>query len=76
MLTQAALFKSGNSQAIRLPKKFQMRGKRVSLELRGGALIVRELPTTMAQLMQALPYLPDTPLTIPYEGDAKPVAAW
>jgi antitoxin VapB len=76
MLTQAAIFKSGNSQAIRLPKKFQMRGKRVTLELRGGALIVRELPTTMAQLMQDLPHLPDAPLNVSYEGDVDAVPAW
>ncbi len=76
MIGQAAIFKSGNSQAIRLPKKFQMRGKRVSLEMRGDTLIVRELPTTMAQLMENLPHLPDAPLNLSYEGNASPVPAW
>jgi antitoxin VapB len=78
MLTQthATVFTSGNSQAIRLPKKFQVHSKRVSIERRSGGLFLRELPLTMAELMARLPIVPDAPLVLSYEGDAEPVQAW
>jgi antitoxin VapB len=74
--THATVFTSGNSQAIRLPKKFQLQSKRVSIERRSGGLFLRELPTTMADLMSRLPIVPDAPLNLSYEGDAEPVQAW
>ena len=72
----AAVFKSGNSQAVRLPKKFQLQSKRVSIERKGNTLILREVPMTMAELLAKLPIIPDAPLDLDYEGDAEPVEIW
>ena len=38
----AAVFMSGNSQAVRLPKEFQLRSKRVSITRRGDEIVLRE----------------------------------
>jgi antitoxin VapB len=74
--TSATVFTSGNSQAIRLPKKFQLHTKHVSIERRSGGLFLRELPNTMADLILRLPVIADAPLDLKYEGDAEPVQAW
>ena len=42
--TTAAVFMSGNSQAVRLPKEFQLRSKRVSIFRRGNEIVLRESP--------------------------------
>jgi antitoxin VapB len=36
------IFKSGNSQAVRLPKQFQFRGKEVEIFRRGDEVVLRE----------------------------------
>ena len=41
-MTTAAVFMSGNSQAVRLPKEFQLRSKRVQIERRGDEIVLRE----------------------------------
>ncbi len=37
----AKIFRSGNSQAVRIPKEFQLEGTEVEIERRGNALILR-----------------------------------
>jgi antitoxin VapB len=39
------VFKSGNSQAVRLPKQFQFRGKEVEIFRRGDEVVLREKKT-------------------------------
>ena len=41
------VFKSGNSQAVRIPKKFQFKSKRVEIERRGNEVVLREKPVGM-----------------------------
>ncbi len=43
----ARVFKSGNSQAVRLPKKFRIKTKELEIEKRGNAIILREKPVGM-----------------------------
>jgi antitoxin VapB len=38
----ARVFKSGNSQAVRLPKEFRVRGKELEIFRRGDELVLRE----------------------------------
>ena len=38
----ARIFKSGNSQAVRLPKDFRMRGPEVEIFRRGDEIVLRE----------------------------------
>lgn len=57
----AAVFMSGNSQAVRLPKQFQLRSKRVSITRRGDEIILREANLLAGDVIGHLPYLTDFP---------------
>lgn len=37
----ARIFRSGNSQAVRIPKEFQMQGEEVEIERKGEVLLLR-----------------------------------
>ena len=41
-------FKSGNSQAVRLPKEFRGKSKELESEMRGNEIILREKPMERA----------------------------
>ncbi len=41
-MATARIFKSGNSQAVRLPKQFRFRGKEVEIFRRGEEVVLRE----------------------------------
>ena len=71
----AAVFMSGNSQAIRLPKEFRVNSSRVTLRRVGKDIVISEKTTTMQQFLELLPHLPDTPLA-PDDGPEEPVQAW
>jgi antitoxin VapB len=55
----AAVFKSGNSQAIRLPKDFQFDVSKVEIFRRGDEVVLRRLPTTLASAFDLLAALPE-----------------
>ncbi len=74
-MTTAAVFMSGNSQAVRLPKAFQLHSKRGHIERRGDEIVLREIPQTMAEFLEQLPIIEDWP-DVGDEGSAKPVEAW
>jgi antitoxin VapB len=38
----ARVFKSGNSQAVRLPKQFRVKSKELEIERRGNEIVLRE----------------------------------
>lgn len=42
MTTETTVFQSGNSQAVRLPKAFRFRAKRVEIFRRGDDVVLRE----------------------------------
>jgi len=42
----AKVFRSGNSQAIRLPKEFRFRATEVEIFRRGDEVVLRERPRT------------------------------
>lgn len=54
-MTEAAIFMSGNSQAVRLPKSFRFNGKSVEIFRRGNEVVLREKRQTLAQVLQDLP---------------------
>jgi len=54
MTTTAAVFMSGNSQAVRLPKEFQINSKRVTIERRGDEIVLREKKATVRDLLKSL----------------------
>lgn len=41
-MTTARVFKSGNSQAVRLPKEFRLTSKEVEISRRGDEIVLRE----------------------------------
>ena len=54
MAITTKVFKSGNSQAVRLPKKFRLTAKEVEIEKRGNEIILREKPVGMARAFHLL----------------------
>ncbi len=50
----ARVFKSGNSQAVRLPKKFRVKSKELEIEKRGDEIILREKPVGMERAFHLL----------------------
>jgi len=57
MTVTAAVFMSGNSQAVRLPKAFQLKSKRVTIERRGDEIVLREKFPTVRDILENLPPL-------------------
>ena len=50
----AKIFKSGNSQAVRIPKEFQLEGTEVEIRRRGDALILRPKRKSWTPLLESL----------------------
>jgi len=54
----AAVFKSGNSQAVRLPKDFQFDVSEVEIFRRGDEVVLRRVPTNLASAFDLLAAMP------------------
>jgi len=52
------VFKSGNSQAVRLPKEFQFDVKEVEIFRRGEEIVLRRRPQNLAAAFELLTNLP------------------
>jgi antitoxin VapB len=50
----AKVFKSGNSQAVRIPKEFRLEGDEVEIRRKGGSLILRPKKQSWAALIDSL----------------------
>jgi antitoxin VapB len=57
-MATARVFKSGNSQAVRLPKEFQFKGKEVEIFRRGDEVVLREKARTMQRAFELLATFP------------------
>lgn len=55
----ARVFRSGNSQAVRLPKQFRFKSKEVEIFRRGNEVVLRERAGTMTRAFDLLAGLPD-----------------
>jgi len=58
-MTTARIFKSGNSQAVRLPKEFRFQSDEVEIFRRGDEVVLREKPRDMSRAFELLTELPD-----------------
>ncbi len=58
-MRMAKVFKSGNSQAVRLPKEFQLNVSEVEISRKGDAIILRPAKRTFADVIALLQTLPD-----------------
>lgn len=48
------VFKSGNSQAVRIPKEFQLNASEVEIFSRGDELVIRPMQDTLADVPEIL----------------------
>jgi antitoxin VapB len=53
------VFKSGNSQAVRLPKDFQFNVSEVEIFRRGDEVVLRQVPSSLAAAFEVLASLPE-----------------
>ncbi len=58
-MTTARVFKSGNSQAVRLPKEFRIASTEVEIFRRGDEIVLRERRASPADAFRLLASLPD-----------------
>jgi antitoxin VapB len=58
-MTTARVFKSGNSQAVRLPKEFRVNGPEVDIFRRGDEIVPRERQRGMERAFQLIANLPE-----------------
>jgi antitoxin VapB len=58
-LTTTRVFKSGNSQAVRLPKEFSVTCKELEIFRRGDEIVLREPTQGLARAFELLSDLPD-----------------
>lgn len=55
----ARVFRSGNSQAVRLPKEFRLKSKEVEIFRRGREIVLREKENDMKRAFDLIVGLPD-----------------
>lgn len=53
------VFRSGNSQAVRLPKEFAVKGKELEIFRRGDEIVLREPAKGLGRAFELLASLPD-----------------
>lgn len=53
------VFKSGNSQAVRLPKDFQIDAREVEIFRRGDEIVLRRVPKSLAAAFDLLAAMPE-----------------
>ncbi len=68
----AKVFKSGNSQAIRLPREFRVEARELEIFRRGREIVLREPETSVARAFELLSSLPDD--FLPDRGQEPPQA--
>lgn len=58
-MATAKVFRSGNSQAVRLPKQYRLKSKEVEIYRRGDEIVLREKPGSMVRAFELLASLPE-----------------
>ncbi|MBU1170726.1 MAG: AbrB/MazE/SpoVT family DNA-binding domain-containing protein [Proteobacteria bacterium] len=58
-MTTTRVFKSGNSQAVRLPKNFSVKSKVLEIFRRGDEIVLREPHKDLGRAFELLADLPD-----------------
>ena len=58
-MASAKVFRSGNSQAVRLPKEFRFASDEVEIFRRGDEVVLREKPKNLLAVLDILAALPD-----------------
>jgi antitoxin VapB len=58
-MTTARVFKSGNSQAVRLPKEFRVTSRELEIFRRGEEIVLREPAKGLSRAFELLAGLPE-----------------
>ena len=53
-MTKARVFKSGNSQAVRLPKEFRVKSQELEIYKRGNTIVLEEQPAGMERAFELI----------------------
>jgi antitoxin VapB len=59
MIRLTAVFMSGNSQAVRLPKDFQVPDERLQILRIGDDIVLRRVPRRLSEVLAILGGMPD-----------------
>ena len=59
----AKIFRSGNSQAVRIPKEFQLEGEEVEIQKKGNMLVLRLKKASWDSLFESLEHFTDDFMT-------------
>lgn len=70
------MFKSGNSQVVRLPKGFQIADREVQIVREGTDIAIRAIPKTIGDAISLLPPRPDGMFTEPRDDPPPPQRDW
>lgn len=57
-MATARVFRSGNGQAVQLPKQFRLEGREIEILRRGDEIVLREKRRGMARAFELLAALP------------------
>lgn len=69
----ARVFRSGNSQAVRLPKQFRLKSKEVEIFRRGNEIVLRERSNDdMRRALELIKALPQDVFDAAAEDDGPP----
>lgn len=58
-MNTARVFRSGNSQAVRLPKQFRLKGSEVEIFRQGNDIVLRERDVNLERAFEIIAELPD-----------------
>ena len=76
-MSTAKVFKSGNSQAVRLPKEFRFKGETVEISRKGDSVVMRERRETLADALKKLKPMPDFMKDgLPDDPPPEPLPKW
>jgi antitoxin VapB len=68
-MATAKVFRSGNSQAVRLPKQYRLKSKEVAIYRRGDEIVLREKRGSMVRAFELLASLPEDMEVRPRQKD-------
>jgi len=54
MMKTTKVFKCGNSQAVRLPKEFQIKSEEVEIFKKNNEIVIREIPKNLSKAFELL----------------------
>ena len=66
-MNTAKIFTNGQSQAVRLPKKFRFHTKEVSISYLGKAVVIQPLPKTWKEVFDEMSLIDDNDFLIERE---------